>query len=81
MFLYYFRAADPCMLPVINEISAQQDNPMQDTNEKVNLLMNYVPTYPDAKIRYHTSNMKFYVDSDTAYLVLPEARSRGAGHF
>ena len=43
--------------------------------------MNYAHTYPDAKIRYHASDMQLYIDSDAAYLVLHQARSRGAGHF
>ena len=45
------------------------------------MLMNYAHTYPDAKIRYHASDMCLHIDSDAAYLVLPKARSRGAGHF
>ena len=33
------------------------------------------------KLRYHASDMILHVDSDAAYLVLPRARSRLAGHF
>ena len=80
-FLYYARAVDPCMLPAINEISTQQAQPTSDTNAKVQMLMDYAHTYPNATIRYHASDMQLHVDSDAAYLVLPKARSRGAGHF
>lgn len=43
--------------------------------------MNYVHTYPNAIIRYHASDIQLHIDLDTAYLVLPKIRSRGAGHF
>jgi len=45
------------------------------------MLLDYVATYPDAIIRYHASDMVLHVDSDAAYIVLPNARSRYAGHF
>ena len=56
-FLYYGRAIDPCILPVINEISTQQAQPTEETNAKANMLMDYVHTYPNAKIRYYASDM------------------------
>ena len=45
------------------------------------MLMDYLTTYPDAILRFTKSDMILYVDSDAAYLVLPQARSRIAGHF
>ena len=45
------------------------------------MLMDYLHTYPNAIIRYTKSDMILYVDSDAAYLVLPKARSRVAGHY
>ena len=45
------------------------------------MLMDYVHTYPHAVIRYYASEMQLHVDSYAAYLVLPKAYSRGAGHF
>jgi hypothetical protein len=44
------------------------------------MLMDYASTYPLA-IRYHESNMVLHIDSDAAYLVLPNACSRFAGHY
>mmetsp|Transcript_5614 Transcript_5614/g.8164 ORF Transcript_5614/g.8164 Transcript_5614/m.8164 type:complete len:80 (-) Transcript_5614:241-480(-) len=38
-------------------------------------------TYPNATIRFHASNMILHVQSDAAYLVLPHAKSRYAGHY
>ena len=43
--------------------------------------MDYAATYPNAVIRYHVSDMILHVDTDAAYLVLPKARSRIAGHY
>ena len=43
--------------------------------------MDYAHTYPNATIRYYTSDMQLHVDSDAAYLLLPKALSHGAGHF
>ncbi len=44
-------------------------------------LLDYVATHPNAVIWYHKSDMVLHVKSDTAHLVLPEARSRLAGHY
>ena len=43
--------------------------------------MDYLHTYPNAFIQYYASNMVLHVDSNTAYLVAPKARSRVAGNF
>ena len=43
--------------------------------------MGYAATYPNATIQYHASDMILHVDTDLAYLVLPNARSRVAGHY
>jgi hypothetical protein len=80
-FLYYARAVDPSILPAINEISAAQAAPTQKTMKACTMLMDYMSTYPLAIIRYHASEMVLHIDSDAAYLVLPNARSRYAGHF
>ena len=61
------------MLPAINEISASQPQPTEDTNDKAQMLMDYANTYPSATIRYKASDMQLHVDSDAAYLVLPKA--------
>ena len=44
-------------------------------------IMDYAHTYPNETIRYHASEMCLHIDSDAAYLVHPQARSRVAGHF
>ena len=45
------------------------------------MLLDYLVTYPDAKIRYTKSGMILHLDSDAAYLVAPKARSWIVGFF
>jgi hypothetical protein len=79
--LYYARAVDATMLPAINEISGSQASPTQKTKNACTMLLDYAATYPLAIIRYYASDMALNVDTDAAYLVLPNARSRYAGHY
>ena len=69
------------MLPDINEINSQHAKPTIMTEYKCKTLIDYAAAHSSAKIRYYTSIMVLHVDSDAAYLVLPQVRSRGAGHF
>ena len=69
------------MLTAIKEIYLQQAQPAEDTHTKVNMLMDYTHTYPNAIIRYKASDMQFYVDSDAANRGLPKARSKGTSYF
>lgn len=80
-FLYYARAVDCTMLPALNQISTQQSKPTNQTNEDANMLLDFAATYPNAKIRFHASDMILHVDTDAAYLVMPNAKSRIAGYF
>ena len=43
------------------------------------MLMDYLHTHPDARIRFYASDMIIYVDSDAAYLLAEKAKSRIAG--
>ena len=47
----------------------------------MNNLFDYAATYPDAVLRFYKSDMILNVDSDAAYLVLPNAKSRIAGYY
>ena len=69
------------MLTAINEISLQQAQPTEGTNKKFDMLIDYAHTYPNTIIRYKTSYIQLYVDSDMVYLVLTKICSRRAGHF
>ena len=80
-FLYYGRVVDPTILTALNEIATQQSKATIMTKKKAQMLMDYAATYPNTKLRFYTGDMKLNVEADTAYLVLPNARSRVAGHF
>ena len=56
-FLYYARAVDPTILRALNEIATQQAAPTLETNKKVSMLMDYLNTYPNAKLRYYAGSM------------------------
>ena len=43
--------------------------------------MDYVHTYPNAYIRFYSSDMILHVDIDAAYLVAPKASNRIAVYF
>ena len=79
--LYYARAIDGTILPALNTIAAQQSKPTIRTKEQCARLLDYVATYPNVYLRYHASEMVLTIDSDAAYLVEPQARSRIAGYF
>ena len=80
-FLYYARAMDNTIITVLNEIAAKQTTPTESTTRKIKMLLDYLHTYPNAKIRFYRSDMILYVDSDTAYLVAEKAKSRIAGYY
>ena len=44
------------------------------------MLLDYAEAYPNEIIRYKASDMVLPVDSDAAYLTMPEARSYYVGY-
>ena len=80
-FLYYSRATDPTMSVALNDLGHQQANATEQTKNDCAWLMDYAYTHPNATIRYYASDMILHGDSDAAYLVLPNAKSRYAGYF
>ena len=65
----------------MNEIGTTQAQPTEFTKKECQRLMDYLYTYPEVKIQFYASNMNLHIESDAAYLVLPNARSRIAGYF
>ena len=80
-FLYYARAINNTIHIAINDIAAIQASPTNKTKDTTIMLMDYLHTHPNAKIRYLPSDIQLYVDSDAAYLVATKAKSRITGHF
>ena len=79
--LYYARAIDGSLLPALNEISASQANPTVQTEQKLDNLLASAKTHRNTSLRFHASDMSLHIDSDAAYLVMPNARSRFAGYY
>ena len=80
-FLYYARAIDSTILPALSKISTLQAHPTEATKKKTLMLLDYLASNPNAKLRYYASDMILHVDSDAAYLVAPHAKSRVAGYY
>jgi hypothetical protein len=80
-FLYYSRAVDPTMNTALSSLASQQAKGTEQTARDAVKFLNYCATHPDAKLRYHASDMILKIHSDASYLSESKARSRSAGHF
>ena len=69
------------MFPALNEIATTQAQPTEHTKKQVKMLLDYAACRKDGKVRFHASDMILHVETDAAYLVLPNAKSRIAGYF
>ena len=79
--LYYTRAVDLTTLPGLSSIASEQAQATEQTKVKVQQLLDYLVTRPEAKVRYYRSNMVLNIHSDVLYLSEARARSRVAGYF
>ena len=80
-FLYYARAVDMTILHALSEIASQQANPTEKTIQRVNQLLDYMHSNPNAIIRFYASDMVLNVHSDASYLTAAKGRSRAVGYF
>eukprot|EP00804_Cyclotella_cryptica_P013964 CCRYP_002495-RA/>CCRYP_002495-RA protein AED:0.17 eAED:0.08 QI:0/0/0/1/1/1/3/0/1003 len=80
-FLYYARATDPTIPHALSELATQQSNATEQTLKRCHHFLDYMATHPDARIRYHASDMILNVHSDASYLSVKNAKSRAAGIF
>ena len=80
-FLYYALTIDLTMLVALGSLAAQQNNPTEKTMSELTWFLDYCAAHPDAKIRYHKSDMTLWVVSDASYLSEDKARSRTGGLF
>ena len=79
--MFYTRAVDPIILPILNDIDAEQSAPTIKTDKAVSKLLYSCGTYPNTCIVYSASDMVLHIDSDALYLSLYHARSIAAGHY
>jgi hypothetical protein len=78
--LYYARAVDNKLLIALSEIAARQAKATVATKIAVNLLLNYVATYPNDGIMYRASNMILCAHADAGFLNKTNSRSRAGAH-
>ena len=78
--LYYARTVDNKLLVALSAIAAQQAQPTVQTEQAVELLLDYVSTYSNDGIVYRSSNMILCAHSDAGYLNETQARSRAGAH-
>jgi hypothetical protein len=79
-FLFMGRALDNTMLHALNDIACAVTKGTEATLAATTYFLNYIASNPSPRIRYRASDMILYVESDAAYLVCPEARSRAGGY-
>ena len=68
------------ILHALNSIAADSFKPTEHTLEQVEQLLDYMNTNPNAFVRYHASNMIFYVHSDSLFMSSGCGRSRTGGY-
>ena len=78
--LWYARSVDLTLPVTLSSIAAEQAAATQITKAKINQLLDYCATHPDAVLRYYASDMKLAIHSDASYLTESKARSRVGGH-
>jgi hypothetical protein len=65
----------------LNDIATEQTKATEKMQAATKQLLDYLSTYPDATIRYHSSDMILNIHSDASYLLVSNARSRLGGLF
>jgi hypothetical protein len=78
--LYYAQAVDNKLLVVLSTIAAPQAKATIATEQAVDLLLNYVATYPNDNIVYCASNMILCAHADAGFLNKTNSRSRAGAH-
>ena len=75
------KAIDLTMLVTISDLSQVQTKSNEQTLNNVVHLLNYAATYPDAKVRFHKSEMTSHVHSDGSCFSITKVKNRDAGFF
>ena len=78
--LCHARAVDPTMMHAVNDISLSAAKGTEETMEATMYSLNCAATNPETEIICRASDATLRCDSDAAYLVAPEARSRAGGY-
>jgi hypothetical protein len=65
----------------LSAIASQQAAPTEDMHNRINQLLDYMATHPDAKIQYRASNMVLNLHSDASSLSALNICSHAGGYF
>ena len=79
--LYYARAIDRPLLHALTDIGYDQEKANKETLDATKKLLYFVATFPDAVVWYVTSDICLWIDSDTSFASIRNARSRVGGLF
>ena len=79
--LYYSRAIDSPIIPALTEIGSDQAKATKETIATTKKLLGFFATFPDAVIRYVTSDMCLWINSDTYFASIRNACRRVGGFF
>ena len=79
--LYYARAIDSPLLPALIEIGSDQVKATEETLAATKKLLDFVAIFPNAVIRYITSDMCLWIDSDISFASIRNSCSRVGGLF
>jgi hypothetical protein len=79
--VFHARAVCPTALVAIGTISAKQSKATENTNAKLDRLLNYFATHPNVTMRCSRSGMMLCFHSDASCRSERHARSRIGGHF
>ena len=74
--LYYTRAVDNKLLVAISEIGSQQTVAIEQINQAITKLLDYVVAYPNNETIYQASDMILTAHADTEYLNVTKECSR-----
>ena len=79
--MYYARAIDLTSLHALSAIASEQAKPTKQTLARVQQLLDYMATNPNAVVRFYASDMILNLHSDASYLSAGQGRSRAGGCF
>ena len=78
-FLYYAHTIDLTILNGLLAITPEQAKPTKQTLTRVQQLLDYMATNPNAVVRFYASDMILNLHSDASYLSAGQGRSRADG--
>ena len=81
-FRFYADTVDATMIMPVSALSTDANNvETRELERRKNHFLDYVATYPDAKLKYIASDMHLWAHTDASYLSEPRARSRAGGFY